>query len=442
MTILLIVVLFVIALFITIVIHELGHFVTAKRAGVKVEEFGLGFPPRIYSIKRGETVYSINAIPVGAFVKAAGEDDPTVPRSLAGKGPWTRLRVYAAGPLANIFLAFILFSAFFMLPSSVIAGNGVMVHSIMENSPAAEAGLEPGDVILKVNNEPIYTWTDMQTIINSSQEGEEVTLILQRDGKQKEYTLEPQFDSTRQRWMIGVLLCWNMVSQVKENSPAYEAGIRPGDTIISINKKPVYNLESMSFALQSIKDGEETCLSLYRGEKEISVTMRNISTSEITTFSPEVIGIKMHWVDGTLIEQQHLPVWKAIYLGGRYIVSFPALIIEAIPLIKAEPGNALVGPIGAGQLTIEVIRLSGLSNMLLMAGIISIGLGLFNFLPLPPLDGGGMLVAFIEGVRRGKRLSQQAIHLTYTIGTIIIIALAVAITFNDILRLISGESFI
>jgi regulator of sigma E protease len=438
----LIVVIFIVSLFVAIFIHELGHFVTAKRARVKVEEFGLGFPPRIYGIKRGETVYSINAIPIGAFVKTAGENDPAVPRSLASKGPWTRLRVYAAGPLANIFLAFILLSAFFMLPTSVIAGNGVMVHSVMENSPAAEVGLKSGDVILEVDGEPIYKWVDMQTILNSSQGGQEITLVLQRDGELKEYNLEPQFDSTLQRWRIGVLLCWNIVSQVKENSPAYEAGIRPGDTIISINEKPVYNSESTSFALQSIKDGEETHLSLYRGEEEISISMSNIIASDLKQSPLEAIGIKMHWVGGTHIEREHLPAWKAIYLGGGYIVSFPALIVKAIPLIKADPGKALVGPIGAGQLTVEAVRLLGLSNALFMAGIISMGLALFNFLPFPPLDGGGMLVALIEGVRRGKRLSPRAIHLAYTIGTILIITLAVAITFNDILRLIQGESFI
>ncbi|PIU22843.1 MAG: RIP metalloprotease RseP, partial [Chloroflexi bacterium CG08_land_8_20_14_0_20_45_12] len=99
MDIAIIIIIFIVCLFVMILVHELGHFVTAKRAGVKVEEFGIGFPPRLFGIKRGETVYSFNAIPAGAFVRLAGEDDPTVPRSLASKSPWTRLKVYAAGPL-------------------------------------------------------------------------------------------------------------------------------------------------------------------------------------------------------------------------------------------------------------------------------------------------------------------------------------------------------
>ena len=437
----LIVIIFVACLFVTILLHELGHFVTAKRSGVKIEEFGIGFPPRIFSIKRGETVYSINAIPVGAFVKPAGENDPTIPRSLAGKGPWTRLKIYAAGPLVNVFLAFIFLSAFFMLPTSVVAADGVMVNSVMENSPAEVAGIKSGDIILEVDGKPVHTWGDIQRIINAEKEGEEIDLVVKRDGRHEEYSLQPWFDATLQRWAIGILLCWNIVSHVKNHSPAYEAGIRPGDTIMGINGKPVYNEESMSAALQSSGVGEEIHLSLYRGEEKISASMINLFTDKVGQSVLEAMGIEMRWVEGTHIEKKQLPVWKAVHLGGSYIINFPALIIESIPLIKADPDKALVGPIGAGQLTVEIVNLMGLGNMLFMAGIISMGLALFNFIPIPPLDGGGMLVAFIEGVRRGKRLSARAMRLAYTIGTALLITLAVVITFKDILRLISGESF-
>ena len=207
MNIAIIIISFIVALFVIILVHELAHFITAKRAGVKVEEFGIGFPPRIYGIRRGETIYSVNAVPVGAFVKSVGEDDPTVPRSLASKGPWTRLLVYAAGPLANVFLALILLSAFFTLPTNVLLGNGLMVHSIVRSSPAEEAGIKPGDIILEVDGVSVYTWEDLQNKVNSSKEGEEITLLLQRDGSQEETMLKPKFDSSLQRQTIGVLLC-------------------------------------------------------------------------------------------------------------------------------------------------------------------------------------------------------------------------------------------
>jgi len=125
-------------------------------------------------------------------------------------------------------------------------------------------------------------------------------------------------------------------------------------------------------------------------------------------------------------------------LGARDIIYMPVLIIQVIPQIMKSPDMAFVGPIGAGQLTVEVVRSSGFSSMLFMAAMISLGLAIFNFLPIPPLDGGGMLVAFIEGCRRGKRLSPQTVRLAYTIGTTFLIALVILITVIDIWRLPRG----
>ena len=430
-----IIILFLVTLFVAICLHELGHFVTAKRTGVKVEEFGIGFPPRLFGIKRGETIYSLNAIPIGAFVRVAGENDPTIPRSLAGKGPWIRLGIYAAGPLVNIFLAFVLLSAFFALPYSVIAGDGLMVHDVVGNSSAEQAGIiERGDIILEAGGQPVHKWEDLSNIVNSVEEGTEITLLLSRNGQEIQTTVKPKFDLESQQLKIGVVLCWNMVSQVEEGSPAYEAGFRPGDTILGINGQAVYSEESMSNVLRSVEEGEEMKVVLLpNGETE--------ETDEISLIydgSQTLSGVEMRWVEGAHIEQERLPVWKAAYSGASYIIYMPVLIIKAIPQIIKSPDTALVGPIGAGQLTVEVVRSSGFSSMLFMASMISLGLGIFNFFPIPPLDGGGMLVAFIEGCRRGKRLSPRTVRLAYTIGTTFLIALVILITFVDIWRLPRG----
>lgn len=431
-----VIIIFIVSLVVIVSLHELGHFLAARRAKVKVEEFGIGLPPRIFGIKRGDTVYSLNAIPLGAFVKTPGENDPAVPDGLAGKGPWTRLGVYAAGPLINIFLAFILLNAFFMLPSSVVAGNGVMVHTVVENSPAEEAGIKAGDIILEVNGSPIHTWGDMQNMINSGQDGEEMAFLLQRDGSQSEHSLKPAYDPALGRRTIGVLLCWNMVSQVQKDSLAEEAGIRTGDTILSINGQPVYSSESLSSILSLINANEKVDLILLRGQEAIETSL--IKGAE---FVHQLGGMQLNWVDGLHIEQQRLPVWKAVYLGGSFVIHTPSLIIDAIPLLKEDPSLAMVGPIGAGQLTIELVRSFGFSNMLFMAGFLSLAIGLFNLIPIPPLDGGGMLVGFVEGIRRGKRLSPRAVKLAYTIGTAFLITLMVVVTFSDIHRLVSGGGF-
>jgi regulator of sigma E protease len=435
MSLAIIIVLFIVALFVAICLHELGHFFAAKRAGVKVEEFGIGIPPRLFGIKRGETTYSVNAIPIGAFVKAAGEDDPTVPRSLAGRGPWTRLGIYAAGPLVNIFLAFVLLSVFLGLPVSFVTGNGLMVHSVVANSSAEEAGIEPGDIILEIEGQPVHRSEDVQDIVNSVEEGAKITLLLIRNGQEEERRLEPKFDPEKQRRLIGVFLpWWNIVSQVEESSPAYEAGIRPGDAILSINGQGVYNEESMSSALRSVAEGEKIDVVLLRGGNVTAASLINVAYETLP-------GAELQWVDGTHIEQERLPVWRAVYSGARYVIYMPVLMIEAIPLIIESPDLALVGPIGAGQLTVEVVRSSGLSNILFMAAVISLGLGIFNLFPIPPLDGGGMLVALIEGFRHGKRLSPRTVRLAHYVGTAFLIALMVLVTFSDVYRLISGKGF-
>jgi regulator of sigma E protease len=431
MSVAVIIILFIVALFVAMCLHEFGHFITAKRTGVKVEEFGIGIPPRLFGIKRGETIYSLNAIPVGAFVKAAGENDPTVPRSLAGKGPWTRLGIYAAGPVMNIILAFVLLSAFLALPVSILAGDGLMVGAVVGNSSAEQAGIEPGDIILEVNSQPIHTQADMQNIVNSVEEGAAITLLLLRDGQEIQTTAKPAFDSTEGQRVIGVYIYWNMVSQVDEGSPAYEAGVRAYDCIYGINGQRIYDAASMSSALGSVPEGGKIDLVLQRDGNVTAASLINVGYETLPS-------VQMRYVPGAHIEQERVPVGNALYSGAKYIIEMPVLIIRTIPQIIKTPSNALVGPIGAGQLTVEVVRSSGASSMLFMAGMISLGLAIFNFFPIPPLDGGGMLVAVIEGARRGKRLSPRTMRLAYTIGTAFLIALVVLITSVDIWRIPKG----
>jgi len=161
MDILITIVTFLIMLIVLVLAHEFGHFITAKARGVQIQEFGVGFPPRIWGIKRGETLYSVNALPLGGFVKLAGEEDPKIPRSLASKGYGTRILVLAAGSIMNILLPIVLFSVAFMIPHDVVV-YPVTIESVAENSPAAVAGIRAGDTILSFNNEKINNSADLQ----------------------------------------------------------------------------------------------------------------------------------------------------------------------------------------------------------------------------------------------------------------------------------------
>ncbi len=184
-------------------VHEFGHFIAAKRSDVKVEEFGIGFPPKLASIKRGETVYSLNLVPLGGFVKLLGEEDSTEPRSFASKSIGTRALILAAGPLLNLVLPIILFSTVFMIPHNVLMEQ-VQVQQVASGSPAVEAGIEQGDVILAINGHKINNRGDLGYYVQLSL-GSETTLLLNKAANgEQEVTLIPRWKPPEGEGALGI----------------------------------------------------------------------------------------------------------------------------------------------------------------------------------------------------------------------------------------------
>ncbi len=439
------IVIFVAILFFLITCHELGHFLASRRAGVVVEEFGIGLPPRLFSIKRGQTIYSINLIPVGAFVRPVGEDDPAVEGGLAGKGPWTRMGVYAAGPLVNVVLAFVFISAFYMgvVTTRVTDNQGIMVHSVVTGSVAEEAGIQAGDVIVQIDDTLVTDFDDISNALKANP-GTEKFVVLQRGGVRLEpIAVQPQYDEERKRYILGVsLLSWlDMVTAVDTDSPVAQA-IKPGDAIYRVDGHWVYSRESFSEALKkAAADGEEFDVLLDRIKEDNSVESKRVSLPSSSVIDGALVGVTTEWVEGARLEKDRRTPWQAVWDAGDFVIHLPSLIKDSIPLIRQDPGSALIGPVGAAQLTVEVVKVGGFANVLFLGGFISISLALFNFLPIPPLDGGGMLIAFIEGIRGGKRLPQKAVRYVYLVGMALMIMLFVAVFYGDIARLIRGEGF-
>lgn len=216
------IIVFILVLGLLIFVHELGHFVAARLVGVKVEEFGMGFPPRIFAIKRGETEYSLNLIPLGGFCKLLGEEDPSEPRSLASKRPLTRLFVLGAGPMMNAVLPIVLLSVAFMIPRQVVVGD-VRIEEVAPNSPAAEAGIEPGDTVLSINGQSIRNIGDVIYDTHLSL-GDETTLELEgSDGSPKVVTLVPRWDPPEGEGAMGVSLSLVNTYEISESYPFWEA---------------------------------------------------------------------------------------------------------------------------------------------------------------------------------------------------------------------------
>jgi regulator of sigma E protease len=317
-----------------ILAHETGHFATAKAFGVKVEEFGLGFPPRLIGFKRGETLYSLK-------------------RSLASKGTGTRVIVLAAGSIMNLLLPIVLFAIAFMVPHSVVTGD-VVIENVAPNSPAAAAGIIAGDTIVSLNEEPINSISDL-SLDTSLNLGQEVSLLIRHSsGATEEVHLIP-------RW-----------------------------------KPPA-------------------------GEGAMGVTVS---------------------MPDPVVTRQSDPFWETIPKGvTQCIETFVVFKNEILKWIIGATPVQVTGPVGIAQLTGEVAQ-AGLSPLLQFAGFISINLAIVNILPLPALDGGRIVFVLLGWVRRGKRISPKTEGLVHAIGFAILIAAILAVTYQDIARIIAGQSLI
>ncbi|MBM4447324.1 MAG: site-2 protease family protein [Chloroflexi bacterium] len=202
--------------------HEFGHFITAKLTHVKVEEFGIGFPPRLISFKRGETTYSLNAIPLGGFTKMLGEEDPKLPGSLASKSIPVRLLVLSAGSLMNILLPILLLSISFMIPHDMVLEK-VQVKEVASGSPAQIAGIESGDTILAINNHTIRNRGDVSYIIQLNL-GSEVHILLQKgELSQQKVTVQPRWKPPQGQGATGISIIGVDSTIVRESYPIWKA---------------------------------------------------------------------------------------------------------------------------------------------------------------------------------------------------------------------------
>ncbi|MFC1900628.1 RIP metalloprotease [Chloroflexota bacterium] len=344
---------FLAVIIVLILAHEIGHFITARATGVRVEEFGIFYPPRLIKIKRGDTLYSINAIPLGGFVKMAGEEDPDVPGSLASKKTWVRLLVLASGSVMNFLLPLLLFTIAYMVPHTMVVGDS-LVKEVVADSPAGKAGITAGDVILSIdgkepgNNVDVYRNFDLNL-------GKEVPLLVQHaDGTQEEI-------SVASRW-----------------------------------KPP---------------------------EGETPSGMRVVTANAVET-------------------QESYSLWKAIPSGaGACVETFILFKNGIISMIIGAVPAELAGPVGIAQVTGEIAQ-AGISPLLEFAAFLSINLAILNLFPLPALDGGRIMFVLIEWVRRGKRIAPKAEGMVHLIGFALLMVFFLAVTYQDIARIISGESLL
>jgi regulator of sigma E protease len=212
----------IVVLSVLIIVHELGHFFAAKATGVPVEEFGIGFPPRIYGRKWRGTIYSINWIPFGGFNKIAGEVDPKVPKGLASRGYGVRLLVLSGGIIMNLLLPFVLLAVAYMVPHDVVSGQ-VVVQEVAPDSPAEMAGIQAGDIITGINDREVQNGGDIGRYIQLNL-GEDITLTLEHsDTTTATVTLTPRWRPPEGEGAVGISYRTEDAVTVSESYPPWEA---------------------------------------------------------------------------------------------------------------------------------------------------------------------------------------------------------------------------
>jgi regulator of sigma E protease len=434
-----------------VVVHELGHFITAKLAGVRVLEFGIGFPPRAFAVRRGETEYSINWLPLGGFVKLLGEEDPSDPRSLAAQAAWKRLIVMGAGSFMNLVFAVVLFSVALMIPREVPVGRAQIVQ-VVPDAPAQVAGLKPGDIILEIDGREIDSVAEASYNIQLNL-GEETEIVVRRPNTETGVAEVVSVHLTP-RWAPGpydyVVQEGDTVSSVAEatgfgrdsvrQSAAIETAI-PANTVLTID----FRGDTLTYETQEDMTVASVSALLRISEEAVRVAaglpdQESLVAGETLQFAQGATGIQIGSQYPFTESRSYGPL-EALRRGVRQTTDSLKLARNQIySWIKGASAPQASGPIGIAQVTGEVVQEAGWKSLVDLAAVLSVNLAILNILPLPMLDGGRMAFVLIEIARRGKRVAPAKEALVHFIGMAALLILVLVLSYFDIARIIEGKS--
>jgi len=416
-----------------ILVHELGHFWAALSVGVRVETFSIGFGPRLFGFRRGETDFRISAIPFGGYVRMLGEqpgdESAADPRSFQRKARWQRAIVIVAGPLMNVLLSVALVTGLYMygFPKEAPSAEAV-ISSLAPGSPAEVAGLHPGDRIIQLGDKQNPSWTDVLTeeALNANHA---LPVQVQRGAQRLHFDVTPRMDAKEGIGVAG----WRgdvQVAEVSKGSPANAAGLKAGDLFIDVNGKPVESLYTVQQAI-SHSNGKPVELTLMRNNQieKVSVTPQASNNSRL----PWRIGIAFRMP----IQIVKLPIAPALAESLRFNRQNATMIFQVLRSIVARrvSPKTLSGPIGIAQLSSEAAQ-EGPSSFLGLMAIVSLNLAIFNLLPIPILDGGTLLLLIIEMLLQ-REMSIQVKETVFKLGFVFLMMVVVFVIYNDISRILT-----
>ena len=422
---------FLFVLGVLIFVHELGHFLAARRHGVRVLTFSLGFGPKILKVTRGDTEYCVSAIPLGGYVKMAGEN-PEDPRSgqpdeFLSKTKWQRFQILFAGPAMNILLAVVL-TAFVIMQQDEVwtyADQAPIVGAVLPDSPAAQAGLRRSDLILTVGGHEVPTWNDFDVEI-SGRANKQVALTLRRDGLMVSTTVQPVGEGKYEIGNIGVLPDVNpVVDSVIAGDIADGAGFKAGDVVVGINGERVVTAGLFRQMVGRIGE-QEIRFTVQRGKDQIDLRATPKDRGD---------GAKVGlYISDPRKTVQRGPL-EAIALSIDHNIKSSGLIFRTLAglFTGATSVRQLQGPVGIAQLSGESAQ-QGFITLLSLMAMLSINLGILNLMPVPVLDGGHILIMALEGIAR-RDFSMQVKEKMLLAGFVVLMMLMVTVIYNDLTRI-------
>ncbi len=419
-----------------ILIHELGHYLAARWFDVRIDVFSFGFGPRLFGVRRGETDFRVSAVLFGGYVKMAGEqptdenlDDP---RAFLAKPRWQRLIIAFAGPAMNVMLAVALLTGMYMVrfpktPASVKEG---VVGYVTPGSPAAKAGIREGDLIARIDDVKNPTWEDiiLKEVASANQP---LSVLVDRNGKEFWTTVTPAMEDRTGLGSAG----WQEQGEVQVQAtqagmPAAKAGLQPGDVLLRANGQPIRSLHRLHEVIEA-GDGKPVLIEYLRDGKQAEVEIQP-EFAKNETPPRWMIGVQLQ--PRFIMTKLSLP--DALRESVRQNIKSATLIYQFLQGIveRRMSAKSLSGPIGIAQMSGQAAREGAMAFLGLMA-MVSLNLAIFNLLPIPILDGGVILLLFVEMLMR-RDLSLRVKEAVFKLGFVFLMAVMVFALYNDISKIL------